>query len=141
MSATLVERKADQMGAMRPADYYTLPVAASTKILAGTIVMIDAGYAKAGATATGKIAAGIADETVDNTGGADGALKVRVKPGIFKVLNLAGDPVVAAGVGADCFIADNQTVAATNGTNTRSRAGVVVQLDSDGVFVQFGFGL
>lgn len=141
MSATLIERKAPQMGAMRPTDYYALPMKGATKILAGTIVMIDAGYAAPGATATGKIAAGLADETVDNTAGAAGALTIRVKPGIFKFVNLGADPVVAAGVGTDCYIADNQSVAATNGGATRSRAGVVVQLDSDGVFVQLGFGV
>lgn len=86
------------MGAMRPTDDYALPMKAATKILAGTIVMIDAGYAAPGATATGKIAAGLADETVDNTAGSAGALTIRVKPGIFKFVNLAGDPVVAAGV-------------------------------------------
>lgn len=114
---------------------------AATKILAGTIVMIDAGYAAPGATATSKIAAGLADETVDNTAGAAGALTIRVKPGVFKFVNLAADPVVAAGVGTDCYIADNQSVAATTGGATRSRAGVVVQLDSDGVWVQLGFGV
>jgi hypothetical protein len=129
------------MGAMRPTDYYALPMKAATKILAGTIVMVDAGYAAPGATATGKIAAGLADETVDNTAGAAGDLKIRVKPGIFKFVNLAADPVVAATVGSDCYIADNQSVAVSNGTGTRSRAGVVVQLDSDGVWVQLGFGV
>lgn len=103
--------------------------------------MIDAGYAAPGATATGKVAAGLADETVDNTAGAAGDLTIRVKPGIFKFVNLGADPVVAAGVGTDCYIADNQSVAATNGGSTRSRAGVVVQLDSDGVYVQLGFGV
>ena len=45
MAATTIERKAPQMGNMRPTDYYALPMKAATKILAGTIVMIDAGYA------------------------------------------------------------------------------------------------
>ena len=93
MSATTIERKAPQMRAMRP---HRLLLAADEgrdeDPRAGTIVAIDAGYAAPGATATGKIAAGLADETVDNTAGSAGALTIRVKPGIFKFVNLAGDP-------------------------------------------------
>lgn len=44
-------------------------------------------------------------------------------------------------MGADCFIVDDQTVAKTNGTNTRSRAGIVAAVDADGVWVQIGLGL
>lgn len=142
MAATTIERRCDQMGAMRIADYYDLPVAAGVKLLAGTIAMISAtGFATPGVTGLNLVAAGLADETVDNIAGTAGAVRIRVKPGIHKFINLAGDPVVAAGLGLDCFVADNQSVAATNGTSTRSRAGKVIRLDADGVFVQLGIGI
>lgn len=141
MTATLVPRRADQLGASRPMDTLSVPVKAGAKLLPGTIVVTNAGYAAPGTTATGLVAVGLAQETVDNTTGADGAVRVLVRAGTFKFLNLGADPVLPAGVFSDCFIADNQTVAATNGGSTRSRAGKVIQLDADGVFVQIAPGL
>lgn len=110
--------------------------------MAGTIVVLaTTGYATSGVTGLNLVAAGIADETVDNTAGTAGALRIRIKPGVFKFVNLVSDPVVITSHGLDCFIADNQSVSLTNGTSTRSRAGKVIRLDTDGVFVQLGIGL
>lgn len=141
MTATLIPRRADQLGAGRPMDTLSVPRKAGAKVLPGTIVVANAGYAAAGTTATGLVAMGLARATVDNTTGADGAVRVLVRAGIFKFLNLGADPVVPGGVFSDRFIADNQTVAATNGGSTRSRASKVIQLDADGVFVQLAPGL
>lgn len=110
---------------------WKLPVAANVKIYAGSLVMIDAGYAKPAATATGKLLAGRAAKTVDNTGGAAGALLIEVERGTFKWAN-AGD-IAQANVGAACYATDDQTVTMT--TTGRSMAGMVYQVDSDGVFV------
>ena len=41
---------------------------------------------------------------------------------------------------AGCYVVDDETVAKTNGTNTRSRAGVVVDVDAQGVWVTTGPG-
>ncbi|MDO8932929.1 MAG: hypothetical protein Q7U97_11085 [Rhodocyclaceae bacterium] len=117
-----------------------LLVAASTTIYQGSLVVISAGYAAPGSTAAGLVAAGRAEETV--TAVAAGDASVRVKTGSFKFANsAAGDAIAQADVGADCYIVDDQTVAKTNGTNTRSRAGHVVAVDADGVWVQIGLGL
>ena len=43
---------------------------------------------------------------------------------------------IQADVGKTCFILDDATVAKTNGTNTRSECGVVVQVDTAGVWVE-----
>ena len=43
-----------------------------------------------------------------------------------------------ADIGGDCFIADDQTVAKTNGGNTRPLAGKVVGLDGGNVWVRVG---
>lgn len=114
------------------------PVAANVKIYKGSLVAYSAaGLLQPGATATTLIAAGRAEETVDNTGGAASALNCTFRRGVFQFKNLAGDPVVQADIGKDCFIVDDETVAKTNGTNTRSVAGKVRGVDSAGVWVEF----
>jgi hypothetical protein len=118
-------------------------IAANVRIFAGSLVVINSvGKAAPGTTATThRVCAGRAIKEYNNTGGAADAMTVEVEEGVFKWANLGADAVVAADVGADCFIADDQTVAKTNGTSTRSRAGIVMGVDSDGVWVQCGAGL
>lgn len=124
----------------RLGEHYSHGVATNVKIYAGAIVMLNAtGYATPGATATGQICVGRAGEQVDNTGGADNAVSVTVTTGVFKFKNsAAGDLIGIANIGDDCYIVDDETVAATNGTATRSVAGKVVGVDSDGVWVRMG---
>lgn len=117
------------------------PVKGGVKAIQGGIAVLTAGYAAPGTTAVGLVAVGRFEEMVDNTSGADGAASVRVKPGTFKYANSsAGDLIAQADVGADCYIVDDATVAKTNGTNTRSRAGQIVGVTADGVWVQIGLG-
>lgn len=113
------------------------PVAAGAKIPAGTLVAISAsGFATPGATATTLAYLGRAEEAADNSAGADGAMFVTVRRGkAFKWANDAGDPVTQASLGRACFIVDNQTVAKSNGANTRSQAGLVLGIEADGVWV------
>lgn len=115
-----------------------VPVAAGAKIYGGSIVVANAtGYAAPGNTATTLTYLGRAEEQVDNTDGADGDKTIRVgRLKAFKFDNSDADPVTQASLGKPCYIVDDHTVAATNGTNTRSAAGVVVGVDSDGVWVQ-----
>lgn len=135
MTATTVERLTQR----RRADDFSFPVAAATKILAGTIVVLNsAGNAEPGATATGKAAVGMAKETVDNTGGAAGDAQVPVARGTFLFANSAStDEITNADYGAECYVVDNQTVAKTHATNTRSVAGVVRGVEAAGVWVEF----
>lgn len=125
----------------RAGDEFYLPMADDANIHAGGIVMLNAtGYAVQGATATGQIAAGRAEESVDNTNGGDGGKNIKVKRGVFKYKNSAsGDAITIAEIGDNCYIVDDETVAKTNGTNTRSVAGVIVGVDSDGVWVRMGY--
>lgn len=115
------------------------PVAASTRIYAGAIVCIGAGgYAVPGSTATTLKAVGVAEHGADNSAGANGALRVRCRKGPHRFANSAsGDAIALADVGADCYIVDDQTVAKTNGSTTRSVAGKVFDVDADGVWVDF----
>jgi len=115
----------------------SLPVKANTKVYAGSLVVIDAGYAAPGRAATGLIAVGRAEETVDNTGGAAGAKSVNVRQGVFPWANSADtDAIAQAQVGSTVYIVDDQTVAKTDGSSARSAAGKVIQVDTDGVWVK-----
>jgi hypothetical protein len=78
------------------------PVKGSTKAIQGGLAVLNAGYAAPGTTATGLVALGRFEETVDNTAGADGALNVTVKAGTFKFANSASADLIAqADAGAD----------------------------------------
>lgn len=136
MTATTIERDTQR----RDGKMVELPVLASTKVLSGTIAAITAaGFAQGGATATTLKGVGVFDETVDNTTGANGDLKARVRrDGYFRFANsAAGDQITVADIGNDCYMVDNQTVAKTNGTNTRSVAGKVRDVEAAGVWVEF----
>lgn len=113
------------------------PLAADTKIFAGSLVALDAaGNLVPGATATTLLAVGRAEEQVDNTGGAAGALSCLVSKGTFLFAN--DGSIDRTHITKACYIVDDQTVAATNGTNTRSEAGTIVDLDgTTGVWVHF----
>ncbi|MDD3328863.1 MAG: hypothetical protein PHW25_17415 [Zoogloea sp.] len=136
MTATTTPRNTPE----RQGDVIGAPAKGSALLLAGTIAVANAGYAAPATTATGLVALGRVEETVDNTAGADGAAVVKVRRGIFKFANQAGDLVTQANAFTDCYLVDNQTVAATSAGNTRSRAGKVIAVEPDGVFVAIGLG-
>lgn len=124
----------------RDGDLFVLPVAAGAKIFAGSIVMLDEGYAVPGAAVSSYVIAGCAEEAVDNTDGADGDVSVTVRRGVFKFANGTGaeDKITIADIGDTCYVADDQTVATTNGMDNRPEAGVVVGVEPDGVWVRMG---
>lgn len=123
----------------RAGDIVGYPVKASVKPIQGGIAVLNGGYAAPGTAATGLVAIGRFEETVDNSAGGNGDLSVRVKRGTFKFGNSsAGDLIAQANVGADCYIVDDQTVALTSATNTRSVAGKIIAVDADGVWVKIG---
>jgi len=119
---------------------HSLQVGSAAKILAGALVCLNAtGYAVKGATATTLKSFGRAEETVDNSGGGDGALSIKVKVGIFGFLNSTStDAITIADIKSDCYVVDDQTVAKTDGSASRSKAGRVVAVQDGLVFVQLG---
>ena len=133
MTATTQDRNTPHRGA----ELLAVPVGAGVVIPAGTMVASNAtGFAVPGATSTTLAYLGMADAAADNRDGTDGAIVVTVRRGRqFKWGNHSGDPVTQAGLGRNCYIVDNQTVAASHGTNTRSVAGLVLGIDADGVWV------
>lgn len=114
-------------------------VAANARIYAGAMAAINAaGFAvRASADATLKVI-GMAEHRADNTGGADGDIRVRVRKGAYLYGNsAAGDAITLADVGSTCYVVDDQTVAKTNGAGARPAAGTVFDVDADGVWVKF----
>ncbi len=127
MTATATDRRTDE----REARVYVDPMASAVKINAGALVVLDAsGNAKPGVTGTGLIARGRAEETKDNTSGAAGALTVKVKAGCFAYGT--DGTLTRAHLGKTVYIVDDQTLSATDGSSTRSAAGVLKDLEGSG---------
>lgn len=120
---------------------HALVAASSTQFYRGGIVVLDQadGLLKKGVTGTGLIAIGRCEE--NRLTGAGNTRKIAAKSGIFGPYanSAAADAIAVDDIGKDCFIVDDQTVALTNGTSTRSRAGKVYDVTSEGVWVAFTF--
>lgn len=128
---------ADRNTPIKGRDLLSLPVKGATKIFAGSLVVLASGLAKPGATATGLKAVGRAEEQVDNTNGGDGDLRVTVRRGTFRFANsTSGDAIALSDYGATCYVVDDQTVAKTDGSGTRSAAGIIRDVDPAGVWVE-----
>lgn len=141
MAALSAAKNVPHLGDSPVVHLLRIPQKTNTVIYAGALVVIDAGYAAPGRTATGLIAVGRAERTYNNNPGANGAISAEVRRGIFAFENSsAGDLIAQADVGTNCYIVDDQTVAKTNGGATRSIAGRVISV-SEGdskVYVEVG---
>jgi hypothetical protein len=116
---------------------YDFPLDADAIIFKGALVCLDDGYLVPGSTTTGLKAVGRARESADNTDGDAGDITIAVDSGIFRYNNSADSDLIAqADVGADCYVVDDEKVAKTSATNTRSVAGKIIAVDSHGVWVQ-----
>ncbi|RRV29473.1 hypothetical protein EGJ23_00580 [Pseudomonas sp. o96-267] len=114
------------------------PVAASTRIFAGSLMCLNAaGFAVPGSLSATLKARGVAQEQVDNRDGAAGALRIESRRGVFQFANsAAADEITRADIDNECFIVDDQTVAKTSATDTRSVAGIIRDVDAGGVWVE-----
>ena len=112
-------------------------VAASTKIEAGKMVAVNAsGYLVEASDAASIIVVGIADETQDNSSGANGALTCLVKRGqVFKLKNHT-TAVTQASVGSNVVVADDETVTTAAGATNDIVAGKCLGVETDGVWVE-----
>lgn len=128
----------DRMTPVRDGEVMSFAVAAGAQIFQGALVATNAaGFLVAGSAATGLTYIGRADEHVDNSAGANGDEIVRVRRNkAFLWKNADADPVDQSLVGKTCYIVDDETVAATDATGTRSAAGTVLAVESDGVWVE-----
>lgn len=114
------------------------PVAASAVLYKGaalgSTVVSNVRYARA--WQAGDLIIGVAQETVDNSAGANGAKTIRVRRGCFKFQQNA--TITETHVDAFAKLVDDQSVAVetTPTTQTSSTLGRIVQVDSDGVWVE-----
>lgn len=124
-------------------DVDVYPVLAAAFCYAGGIAVLDSsGWCKPAVTATGLVCVGRFDEQVDNSDGDNGDLSVKVRRGVFRFANSAStDEITQAEIGDNCFLVDDETVAKTDGSSTRSVAGRIEQVDSLGVWVRMGSAL
>ncbi len=129
---------ADRDTKKRDGKRYAALAATNVKIFARSLIARNAtGYAVPGSTSTTLKTLGCSCAFVDNTGGADGAQSVEYEKGVFLFKNSAsGDLITIADVENDCYIVDDETVAKTNGTNTRSIAGKIKAVEATGVWVE-----
>lgn len=119
---------------------WEFPVAAAVKCFAGALAVLDpSGNVKPAVTATGLVAVGRFEDRADNSAGLAAAITAKGKRGVFRWNNSAdADEITKAEIGDACYIVDDQTVAKTDGSATRSKAGIVEGVDAQGVWVATG---
>lgn len=119
------------------------PIKANVYIKKGGMVALDsagrampAGLAAGGSvTCVGKSSATYDNRTGSALGGAADACNVEVEYGVFAWENYGSDEVTDLGV---VYVQDDQTVAATNGSDTRIIAGFASEIRSGQVYVWMG---
>lgn len=132
---------ADRPTKTRTGERVSLPVKGAVKIFAGTIVSLGAdGYARPGRATATDLVVGIAEEQVDNSAGADGALNVEVLRKLAGCFgnSAAGDAITLTERGKTVFVVDDVTVAKTSNAGARPAAGKVIDVTAEGVWVEFG---
>lgn len=136
----MTAQAADRQIVRREGETFEFPVAAGVTCYIGAIAVLDSsGNVKPGVTATGLIPAGVFTAQVDNSTGSAADVTATVQPGTFRFGNSAGgDEITKAEIGDTCYLVDDQTVAKTNGSSTRSAAGQIVDVDTSGVWVRVG---
>ena len=84
-------------------------VKASTSIPEGALVALDGGYAINGGDDSGTTFVGVAEESVDNSAGASGAVKIKVLTQGVITTKISSTATIAT-VGVEVYVEDNQTV-------------------------------
>ncbi len=131
---------ADRPTRIREGDELSLDVYQAVKIFGGTMVQKNAtGYAVPASATIANKTMGIAKHQSDNSSGASGDIKARVRRNIVGVFanSASGDLITIADIGNDCYVVDDCTVAKTNNSNARPVAGKIMDVDSFGVHVLF----
>ena len=118
---------ANRFSRMIVGDVIELSVYAGVHIYAGGFVCVNTGhgYAIPGVDASGNVCMGIAESEADNTNGASGAIKVRIRrTGVFK---MAASSIAITSVGVVMYCqASAETFDETQGGNS-VKCGVLVE--------------
>lgn len=114
----------------QPGEVFSLEVEESTKILEGALVSANAaGYAVNAADIANTFFIGVADETCDNSAGADGAKKVKIRCG--GIIDVAvSDTISQANIMDPVYVVDNQTVGLAATTTNDVPVGRIVKFVS-----------
>lgn len=114
-----------------------VPVASGAHLYPGALACANAtGYATPGAVATTLTALGVVEEDADNTLGADGAIKAKIRRGAFLFENDGTNPVTQADLFKNVYIVDDQTVSTLS--TGRSVAGKFLGFEGSKCIVQVG---
>lgn len=131
---------ADRNTPERSGSEFTLPLSNDAVVFAGGMVQVDSSEnVSAAGVAGGRRAVGVARESMDNTGGINGDLSVRVRRGVFRFANDAAS-IALGDIGKECFVVDDQTVNLNDNVGARIVAGRIVDVDDQGVWVDVGGG-
>jgi len=135
MAALTAPRSTKRWGGAGPERLYEPQMAPSTTIYQGALVALNAsGLLVPFAPGTTLRAVGRAEET--KTSGASGVTRCKVSTGVFNWNNSGTNAVTAASKGAVVYGEDDNTVGSL--ATGFSVAGVLVDIDSDGVWVNVG---
>src|SRR6185369_16972942 len=119
------------------------PLAANAKVFQGALAVAiiagtSKGYYQQGAAGVVCVAVGRYTESVDNTGGADGALSAEIhffrERHLFLLDNDTGTAVAVADRESPCGLLDDHT--ASQGVTAAGRAGIVYDVTTEGVWVE-----
>lgn len=110
--------------------------AASTTYYAGTMQTLDSSDRPKNPATVGEKVIGVVADHVDNASGANDAKTVNFKTGVFKFALHASTPPVAGDVGKPAYASDNQTISKSAAAG--SLAGLIIMIESDGVWVWVG---
>jgi|SRR6185295_2308313 len=121
------------------------PLAAGAKVYQGALAVAiisgtSRGYYKQGAAGEVSVAVGRFTETVDNTGGLDGAVSAEIhffrERHLFLLDNDTGTALTVADRESACWVLDDHTVTGASASN--GEAGRVYDVTSEGVWVEIG---
>lgn len=131
MAALTEDRNTKMKNTGRAISY---PVEASTEIFKGAIVCLNvAGFLVPGTDTASEVCAGIADEHIDNSAGAQGALECKVRKGVAK-LNGGTTPPTAAERGRPVHVETDNDIETPAGSVNNVVCGVLDSIDADGGF-------
>ncbi|MBK0063961.1 MULTISPECIES: hypothetical protein [unclassified Acinetobacter] len=135
---SLLQNGVDRNTPRRELGLFVVPVKAGAIIRAGFMVCVDAtGYAIEATANPDLIYLGRAEDGVEVASASNGEFTIQVRThNAFFYANSKTDPVTQASFCQPCYIEDGETVAATDGTGTLSKAGRVVGIEQDGVWVE-----
>lgn len=121
-----------------PGEYVVLNVASGTVIYSGALVAVDTNdFAVPASDAAAIKVVGIANIAVDQRAGVyNSAKKLVVRRGVFLFKN--GGSFTVANIGDWAYVSDDQTVGAAASLTHDILAGVIVNVDSLGVWVDVG---